>query len=155
MTVMQLVRRTLSFSSISRGKMWKLGKLNHIAVATPNLKKATDFYKNILGARVSENVELPEHGVTTVFVNLGNTKLELLEILGEKSPISAFLDKNKNGGMHHICVEVDDINAAMEDLKSKNIRCLSEKPTIGAHGKPVVFLHPKDCHGILVELEQV
>ena len=97
---------------------------------------------------------LPEHGVTTVFVNLDNTKLELLHPLGEKSPIAGFLEKNKAGGIHHICIEVNDIQAAVADVKAKNIRCLSPEPRIGAHGKPVMFLHPKDCNGVLVELEQ-
>ena len=98
--------------------------------------------------------DLPENGVTTVFVELSNTKLELLHPLGEKSPIAGFLEKNKTGGIHHICIEVNDINAAVADVKSKNIRCLSQDPRIGAHGKPVMFLHPKDCNGVLVELEQ-
>ncbi|XP_065944484.1 methylmalonyl-CoA epimerase, mitochondrial isoform X3 [Magallana gigas] len=97
----------------------------------------------------------PDHGVYTVFVELGETKIELLNPLGDKSPIQNFLDKNKSGGMHHICIEVDNINEAMKDLKSKGIRLLSEESKIGAHGKPVVFLHPKDCNGVLVELEQV
>ena len=98
--------------------------------------------------------DLPEHGVTTVFVELSNTKLELLHPLGEKSPIAGYLDKNKAGGIHHICIEVNDIQAAVADVKSKKIRCLSAEPRIGAHGKPVMFLHPKDCNGVLVELEQ-
>ena len=98
--------------------------------------------------------DLPEHGVTTVFVELSNTKLELLHPLGEKSPIAGYLDKNKAGGIHHICIEVNDIQAAVADVKSKKIRCLSPEPRIGAHGKPVMFLHPKDCNGVLVELEQ-
>lgn len=133
----------------------KLGRLNHVAIATPNLKKATDMYKNILGAKVSAAEDLPAHGVTTVFVDLGNTKIELLHPFGEKSPIQNFLDKNKDGGIHHICIEVDDIHVAVDSLKSTGvIRILDPKPKIGAHGKPVVFLHPKDCGGVLVELEQ-
>ncbi|XP_062845860.1 methylmalonyl-CoA epimerase, mitochondrial [Trichomycterus rosablanca] len=135
--------------------LWKLGKLNHVAIAVPDLKKATAFYRDVLGAQVSDTVPLPEHGVYTVFVELGNTKLELLHPLGEKSPIAGFLEKNKAGGMHHICIEVDDINLAIADLKEKKIRLLSPEPRIGAHGKPVMFLHPKDCDGVLVELEQV
>ncbi|XP_064833277.1 methylmalonyl-CoA epimerase, mitochondrial-like isoform X2 [Oncorhynchus masou masou] len=136
------------------GSVWKLGRLNHIAIAVPDMEKATALYRDVLGAQVSDKVPLPEHGVYTVFVELGNTKLELLHPLGEKSPIAGFLQKNKSGGMHHICIEVDDINAAIVDLKARNIRTLSAKPRIGAHGKPVMFLHPKDCDGVLVELEQ-
>ncbi|CAK7294819.1 methylmalonyl-CoA epimerase, mitochondrial [Vulpes vulpes] len=149
--------RTFSTSQSSlqvAGPVWNLGRLNHIAVAVPDLEKAKAFYKNILGAQISEVVPLPEHGVSVVFVNLGNTKMELLHPLGNDSPIAGFLQKNKAGGMHHICIEVDDINAAVMDLKEKNIRSLSEETKIGAHGKPVIFLHPKDCGGILVELEQ-
>lgn len=136
------------------GKAWTLGKLNHVAIVTTNLEKATAFYKNILGATVSPPLPLPEHGVTTVFVELGNSKLELLLPLGEDSPIKNFLEKNTNGGIHHICIEVDDIEAAMQHLRKSNIRCLGEHPKIGAHGKPVIFLHPKDCSGVLIELEQ-
>ncbi|XP_053565477.1 methylmalonyl-CoA epimerase, mitochondrial isoform X2 [Bombina bombina] len=133
---------------------WKLGRLNHVAIAVPDLKKACSLYQDVLGAKVSETVPLPEHGVYTVFVELGNTKLELLHPLGQKSPISGFLQKNKDGGMHHICIEVDNIKEAIADLKKKKIRILSEEPKIGAHGKLVVFLHPKDCDGVLVELEE-
>ncbi|TRZ18882.1 hypothetical protein HGM15179_008212 [Zosterops borbonicus] len=143
-----------SFSQNIPSCLWKLGRLNHVAIAVPDLEKAQSLYKDVLGAQVSETVALPEHGVYTVFVELGNTKLELLHPLGEKSPIASFLQKNKTGGMHHICIEVDDIKAAMTELKKKKIRILSEEPKIGAHGKPVIFLHPKDCHGVLVELEQ-
>uniref|UniRef100_A0A8B9PQ17 Methylmalonyl-CoA epimerase, mitochondrial n=1 Tax=Apteryx owenii TaxID=8824 RepID=A0A8B9PQ17_APTOW len=150
--------RTLSTSNSHSqsipSSLWKLGRLNHVAIAVPDLEKAQALYKDVLGARVSEAVALPEHGVYTVFVELGNTKLELLHPLGEKSPIASFLQKNKTGGMHHICLEVDDIKAAVTELKEKKIRILSEEPKIGAHGKPVIFLHPKDCHGVLVELEQ-
>ncbi|VTJ67292.1 Hypothetical predicted protein [Marmota monax] len=134
--------------------VWNLGQLNHVAIAVPDLKKSTAFYQNILGAQVSEVVPLPEHGVSVVFVNLGNTKMELLHPLGNDSPIAGFLQKNKAGGMHHICIEVDNINAVMMDLKKKKIRILSEEVKIGAHGKPVIFLHPKDCGGVLIELEQ-
>ncbi|KAJ7311269.1 hypothetical protein JRQ81_006883 [Phrynocephalus forsythii] len=136
------------------GFLWHLGRLNHVAIAVPDLEKASCFYKDILGAQVSRAVPLPDHGVYTVFVELGNTKLELLHPLGENSPISGFLQKNKAGGMHHICIEVDNITDAVAELKKKKIRILSEEPQIGAHGKPVVFLHPKDCDGVLVELEQ-
>ncbi|KFO27316.1 Methylmalonyl-CoA epimerase, mitochondrial [Fukomys damarensis] len=136
------------------GPVWNLGRLNHVAIAVPDLEKAIAFYKNVLGAQVSDVVPLPEHGVSVVFVNLGNTKMELLHPLGSNSPIAGFLKKNEAGGMHHICIEVDDINKAVMDLKSKKIRSLSEGAKIGAHGKPVIFLHPKDCGGVLVELEQ-
>jgi len=131
-----------------------LGKLNHVAIAVPDLGSATKFYQQVLGAKVSQPQPLPEHGVTTVFVTLDNTKFELLHPLGEKSPIEGFLKKNASGGIHHVCIEVKDINASMKDVKSKNIRTLSDEPKIGAHGKPVVFLHPKDCGGVLIELEQ-
>ncbi|XP_076148048.1 methylmalonyl-CoA epimerase, mitochondrial [Alosa pseudoharengus] len=134
--------------------LWKLGRLNHVAIAVPDLEKATALYRDVLGAQVSATMPLPEHGVYTVFVELGNTKLELLHPLGEKSPIAGFLQKNKSGGMHHICIEVDDIKAAILALKAQNIRMLSAEPRIGAHGKPVMFLHPKDCDGVLVELEE-
>uniref|UniRef100_A0A1I7WTF0 Methylmalonyl-CoA epimerase, mitochondrial n=1 Tax=Heterorhabditis bacteriophora TaxID=37862 RepID=A0A1I7WTF0_HETBA len=130
-----------------------LGRLNHVAIATPDLKKSADFYRN-LGAKVSEAVPQLEHGVYTVFVELHNSKLELLHPYGEKSPIQAFLNKNKDGGMHHICIEVNNIIKAMETAKSKGIRTLGDKPKIGAHGKDVIFLHPKDCGGVLIELEQ-
>ncbi|VDN42534.1 unnamed protein product [Gongylonema pulchrum] len=130
-----------------------LGRLNHVAIATPDLDKASAFYKN-LGAKVSEKVPQEEHGVYTVFVELPNTKLELLYPLGEKSPIQGFLEKNKMGGMHHICIEVKDINQAVEEVKKQGIRTLSKEARIGAHGKPVMFLHPKDCGGVLIELEQ-
>uniref|UniRef100_A0A8D0HWB0 Methylmalonyl-CoA epimerase, mitochondrial n=1 Tax=Sphenodon punctatus TaxID=8508 RepID=A0A8D0HWB0_SPHPU len=150
--------RTLLASYSSSQKvpysLWKLGRLNHVAIAVPDLEKAQSFYRDVLGAQVSETLPLPEHGVYTVFVELGNTKLELLHPLGERSPIESFLQKHKLGGMHHICIEVDNITAAVAELKEKKIRILSEEPKIGAHGKPVIFLHPKDCNGVLVELEQ-
>ncbi|XP_053129160.1 methylmalonyl-CoA epimerase, mitochondrial isoform X2 [Hemicordylus capensis] len=150
--------RTLSASCSLTQKaprsLWKLGRLNHVAIAVPDLEKAKSLYKDVFGAQVSETIPLPEHGVYTVFVELGNTKLELLHPLGEKSPITGFLKKNKDGGMHHICIEVDSITDAIADLKEQKIRVLSEEAKIGAHGKPVVFLHPKDCDGVLVELEE-
>ena len=133
-----------------------IGKLNHIAIAVPNIKEAADQYKNIFGAKVSEEVEQPDHGVTTVFVDLGNTKIELLEVLGEDSPIQKFIDKNPKGGMHHICLEVENINDAIKKLNTHEVSITGTgKPKIGAHGKPVVFLHPKDCNGTLIELEEV
>uniref|UniRef100_A0A023FUP7 Methylmalonyl-CoA epimerase, mitochondrial n=1 Tax=Amblyomma parvum TaxID=251391 RepID=A0A023FUP7_AMBPA len=145
--------RSLQTSQIARQK-WKILRLNHVAVATLQLEKLTNFYKDTLGLKVSEPVPQKEHGVTTVFVDVGNTKFELLLPLGDKSPIGNFLEKNKGGGAHHVCLEVDDIEAAVDDLKQKGIRMLAEKTRIGAHGKPVMFLHPKDCGGVLVELEQ-
>ena len=133
-----------------------LGKLNHIAIAVPDIKAAVKQYKEIFGAKVSEVVEQPDHGVSTVFIDLGNTKIELLEELGEDSPISNFVAKNPKGGMHHICIEVEDINAAIEKLNEHEVAITGTgKPKIGAHGKPVVFLHPKDCNGTLIELEEV
>ncbi|NTJ42103.1 methylmalonyl-CoA epimerase [Agrobacterium larrymoorei] len=133
-----------------------LGRVNHIAIAVPNLVSATATYQDTLGAVVSQPRALPEHGVTVVFVELPNSKVELLEPLGEGSPIAAFLEKNPSGGMHHICYEVDDIEAAAARLLATGARVLgSGKPMIGAHGKPVLFLHPKDFHGVLIELEQI
>lgn len=132
-----------------------LGRLNHVAIAVPNLKAGIAVYENMLGAKVSEPQAEPDHGVTVVFVELANTKIELLEPLGENSPINAFLEKNTSGGIHHICYEVDDIIAARDKLKNEGARVLGDgEPKIGAHGKPVLFLHPKDFCGTLVELEQ-
>jgi methylmalonyl-CoA/ethylmalonyl-CoA epimerase len=132
-----------------------LGRLNHVAIAVPDLEAATATYRDTLGAAVSAPQALVEHGVTVVFVDVGNTKIELLEPLGEASPIAAFLAKNPSGGMHHVCYEVDDILAARDRLKAAGARVLGEgEPKIGAHGKPVLFLHPKDFSGTLVELEQ-
>lgn len=130
-----------------------IGRLNHVAIATADLEKSAGIYRDLLGATVSEPHALPEHGVTVVFVDLPNTKIELLQPQGEKSPIAAFLEKNPNGGMHHVCYEVPDIAAAAAGLKAQGARVLGE-PKIGAHGKPVLFLHPKDFVGTLVELEQ-
>ena len=130
-----------------------IGRLNHVAIATADLAKATAVYRDFLGAKVSEPHALPEHGVTVVFVELPNTKIELLQPLGEKSPVAAYLEKNPSGGMHHVCYEVPDITAAAAKLKEQGARVLGE-PKTGAHGKPVLFLHPKDFVGTLVELEQ-
>ena len=132
-----------------------IGRLNHVAIAVQDLAAATRVYSETLGADVTAPLPQPEHGVTVVFINLPNTKIELLEPLGEGSPIAGFLDKNPNGGIHHVCYEVDDIMAARDRLVSDGARVLgSGEPKIGAHGKPVLFLHPKDVCGTLVELEQ-
>jgi methylmalonyl-CoA/ethylmalonyl-CoA epimerase len=132
-----------------------LGRLNHVAIAVPDLAAASAIYRDTLGAKVSAPQALPEHGVTVVFIDTGNSKIELLEPLGEASPIAPFLEKNPSGGMHHLCYEVDDILAARDRLKASGARVLGDgAPKIGAHGKPVLFLHPKDFVGTLVELEQ-
>jgi len=133
-----------------------LGRLNHVAIAVPDLAAASAQYKTMLGAEVTEPQVLPEHGVIVVFILLPNTKIELLEPLGEDSPITAFLAKNPSGGMHHVCYEVEDILAARDHLKAEGARVLGDgEPKIGAHNKPVLFLHPKDFNGTLIELEQV
>jgi methylmalonyl-CoA/ethylmalonyl-CoA epimerase len=133
-----------------------IGKLNHVAIAVPDLPAAAALYRDVLGAKVSEPVDLPPHGVTVVFVSLDNSKIELLHPLGENSPIQAFLDRNAAGGIHHLCYEVEDILAARDKLKAAGARVLGDgEPKIGAHNKPVLFLHPKDFLGTLVELEQV
>ena len=132
-----------------------IGRLNHVAIAVPDLETAAAQYRDALGAKVSEPRDEPDHGVTVVFVELDNTKIELLHPLGDGSPIQGFLDKNPAGGMHHVCYEVDDIAAARDRLKAQGARVLGDgEPKIGAHGKPVLFLHPKDFCGTLVELEQ-
>jgi len=133
-----------------------IGKLNHIAIAVPNLVEASSVYNDILGAKVSEPIAMPEHGVTTVFVELPNTKIELLEALGKDSPIAKFIENNPKGGMHHICYEVEDIFKARDEMIAKGITVLgSGEPKNGAHNKPVIFMHPKDFMGTLIELEQV
>jgi methylmalonyl-CoA/ethylmalonyl-CoA epimerase len=132
-----------------------IGRLNHVAIAVPDLAAATAVYRTMLGADVSEPVPQPDHGVTVVFVTLPNTKIELLEPLGADSPIANFLERNASGGIHHICYEVDDILAAAAALRDQGARVLGTgEPKTGAHGKPVLFLHPKDFCGTLVELEQ-
>ncbi len=132
-----------------------IGKLNHVAIAVPELAKAAAVYRDLLGAEVSAAVPQPEHGVTTVFITLPNTKIELIAPLGDNSPIAKFLQRNPDGGMHHVCYEVPDIGAARDALKAAGARILGDgEPKIGAHGKPVLFLHPKDFAGTLVELEQ-
>jgi methylmalonyl-CoA/ethylmalonyl-CoA epimerase len=132
-----------------------LGRLNHVAVAVKNLSEAMALYRDVFGARVSGPLQQPEHGVTVAFVDLGNTKVELLEALGDNSPIAAFMQKNPDGGMHHLCYETSDIFAARAAFQASGGRVLGDgEPKIGAHGKPVLFLHPKDCAGVLIELEQ-
>ncbi len=133
-----------------------IGRLNHVAIAVPDLEAARALYRDTLGARVSAIEDQPEHGVRTVFVELPNTKVELLGVLGERSPIAAFLERYPAGGIHHLCYEVEDILAARDRLLARGARVLGDgEPRIGAHGKPVLFLHPKDLLGTLVELEQV
>ncbi|XP_022108699.1 methylmalonyl-CoA epimerase, mitochondrial-like isoform X2 [Acanthaster planci] len=133
---------------------WSLGRLNHVAIAVPDLTDAVKVYRDVFQAKVSEPQALPEHGVTVVFVELENTKLELLEPLGDNSPIGGYLKKKPGGGMHHVCLEVNNISEAMKTLQEKKVKVLDPEPKIGAHSKPVVFLHPKDCGGVLVELEE-
>ena len=132
-----------------------IGRLNHVAIAVPQLTAAVAQYRGTLGAQVSEPMPQPEHGVTVVFVTLPNTKIELLEPLGEQSPIAAFLQRSPSGGIHHLCYEVADIRAASDRLRAAGARVLGDcEPKIGAHGKPVLFLHPKDFAGTLIEIEQ-
>ena len=130
-------------------------KFNHVAIVVPNLDEAAQKYKNILGAKVSKSFDYLEHGVSVVFVELDNTKIELMHPYGDKSPIKSFLEKNKSGAMHHICIEVKDIFKACEEMKKNDVRILGDgTPKNGAHNKPVIFLHPKDFFGTLIELEQ-
>jgi methylmalonyl-CoA/ethylmalonyl-CoA epimerase len=132
-----------------------IGRLNHVAIAVPDLATAARRYRDILGAEISETVPQPEHGVTTVFVSLPNTKIELIAPLGEASPIANFLMRNPEGGIHHVCYEVEDIIVARDRLVGQGARVLGDRePKVGAHGKPVLFLHPKDFNGTLIELEQ-
>ena len=132
-----------------------LGKLNHVAIAVPDLDKASKVYRDMLGAQISPRQEQPDHGVTTIFIALANTKIELLEPLGDKSPVAGFLKRFPDGGVHHLCYEVEDIFAARDKLVANGARVLGDgEPKTGAHGKPVLFLHPKDFCGTLVELEQ-
>ena len=130
-----------------------IGQLNHVAIAVRNIASAADVYRRTLGAEVSDPMPQPAHGVTTVFISLPNTKIELLEPLGDASPIAKFLDRNPDGGIHHVCYEVEDIEAARRQLVRQGARMLGE-PKMGAHGKPVLFLHPKDFCGTLIEIEQ-
>jgi methylmalonyl-CoA/ethylmalonyl-CoA epimerase len=133
-----------------------IGRLNHVAIVVPDLARASSLYRDVLGAEVSAPLDLPAHGVTTVFVTLANTKIELLKPLGDNSPIASFLERHPDGGMHHLCYEVEDIIAARDKLRQDGARVLGNgEPAPGAHGKPVLFLHPKDFAGTLIELEQV
>ena len=133
-----------------------IGRLNHVAIVVPDLARASALYRDMLGAEVSAPLDLPAHGVTTVFVTLANTKIELLKPLGDNSPIASFLERHPDGGMHHLCYEVEDIVAARDKLRQDGARVLGNgEPAPGAHGKPVLFLHPKDFAGTLIELEQV
>lgn len=133
-----------------------IGRLNHVAIAVPDLDAARAMYRDIFGARVSEPLDLPEHGVTTVFVDLGNSRIELLHPLGADSPIAGFLARQPAGGIHHLCYEVADIRAARDRLRAAGMRVLGDgEPRPGAHGRPVLFLHPKDAFGTLIELEEV
>lgn len=133
-----------------------IGRLNHVAIAVPDLEKAADKYRNALGAVVGEPQDLPQHGVTVVFVDLPNARIELLHPLGADSPILGYLDRNSSGGIHHLCYEVEDIRAARDRLKREGARVLGDgEPKTGAHGNPVLFLHPKDFDGALIELEEV
>jgi len=134
-------------------EMTMIGRLNHVAIAVCDIAKAAEVYRRTLGADVSEAAPQPEHGVTTVFITLPNTKIELIAPLGDASPIAKFLERNPDGGIHHVCYEVDDIRAARDSLKAQGARVLGEAK-MGAHGKPVLFLHPKDFCGTLIELEQ-
>ena len=132
-----------------------IGRLNHVAIAVSDIAKASKVYRDTLGAEVSAKVAQPDHGVSTVFITLPNTKIELLEPLGSDSPIAKFLERNPDGGIHHVCYEVPDIRVARDKLKAQGARVLGDgEPKIGAHGKPVLFLHPKDFAGTLVEIEQ-
>ena len=132
-----------------------IGRLNHVAIVVPDLAAAAETYSGTLGARVSDPIEMPEHGDTTIFVELPNSKIELLHPLGTDSTVAKYLERNPDGGMHHICYEVDEITAARDQLVAKGARILGDgEPRIGAHGKPVLFLHPKDFCGTLIEIEQ-
>jgi methylmalonyl-CoA/ethylmalonyl-CoA epimerase len=132
-----------------------IGRLNHVAIAVRDIAKAADVYRRTLGAQVSEAIAQPAHGVTTVFITLPNTKIELLEPLGETSPIARFLDRNPDGGIHHVCYEVENIHIARDKLRDEGVRVLGDgEPKMGAHGKPVLFLHPKDFCGTLIEIEE-
>jgi len=133
-----------------------IGRLNHVAIAVPDLTQAVALYRDVLGAKVSDPVDQPDHGVTVVFISLPNSKIELLAPLGDGSPIAKFLQRNPEGGVHHLCFEVADITAARDTLQAAGARVLGEgEPKIGAHGKPVLFLHPKDFCGTLIEIEQI
>ncbi len=131
-----------------------IGNLNHVAIVVPDLRAACELYETAFGGKLSDRVELPEQGVSVVFVTLPNTKIELLEPLGADSPVTRFLERNPGGGIHHICLEVPDLEEAQDRVTGEGLRVLGAGPSIGAHGKPVIFLHPRDCLGTLVEFEE-
>ncbi|XP_027195728.2 ethylmalonyl-CoA/methylmalonyl-CoA epimerase-like [Dermatophagoides pteronyssinus] len=142
-------------NSNSSGSSWKILRLNHIAIASKTIEESSTLYKDKFRMETSDKHAQPDHGVNTMFVDCGNTKIELLDPITDcKSPIENFLDKNPTGGIHHLCFEVDNLDAACLDLRQRGLRLLSDRPKIGAHGKPVIFCHPKDCSGVLIELEQ-
>ncbi|KAJ5075120.1 methylmalonyl-coa epimerase [Anaeramoeba ignava] len=149
-----LTRKLTTIFKEEKKENFEIGRFNHIAIAVPDLKKAGEMYKNTFGAEISEIMHLPEHGVSTIFVKLANTKIELLHPLGEKSPIKGFLEKNPMGGIHHMCLEVENIQKAIKQMEKSNIKTIGKEPKIGAHNKPVIFLHPKSVGGVLIELEQ-
>ncbi|THD21869.1 Methylmalonyl-CoA epimerase /ethylmalonyl-CoA epimerase [Fasciola hepatica] len=133
---------------------WNVAGLNHVAVVVPNIEAASAFYRDTFGVKVDEPTQAKEHGVTVAFVHFGNTKIELLSPLGEGSPVAKFLEKNKNGGLHHVCIEVDNLGEAIRGIKQKNLRFLAPEPKIGACGLPIIFMNPKDASGVLTELEE-
>ncbi|KAJ3436919.1 methylmalonyl-coa epimerase [Anaeramoeba flamelloides] len=149
-----ITKQNLGYSFSSFKDNFKFGKLNHVAIVVPDLQKSAKLHKEVFGAECSGEIEIPEHGVKTVFAKYENTKVELLHPLGEKSPIDKFLKQNPLGKVHHLCYEVEDLAEAIVHVKRMGVRTLGKKPKIGAHGKPVMFLHPKDCDGVLIEMEQ-
>ncbi|KAH7637289.1 methylmalonyl-coa epimerase [Dermatophagoides farinae] len=152
---LQIFKRYNNNSNSSSGSSWKILRLNHIAIASKAIEESSILYRDKFQMITSDKHAQPDHGVNTMFVDCGNTKIELLDPIANcKSPIENFLDKNPTGGIHHLCFEVDDLEAACNDLRQRGLRLLSERPKIGAHGKPVIFCHPKDCSGVLIELEQ-
>ncbi|TGZ64830.1 hypothetical protein CRM22_006139 [Opisthorchis felineus] len=134
-------------------KPWKVTGLNHVAMVVPDVEKAATFYRDTFGVQVDKPFTAEAHGVHVAFVHMGNTKIELISPIDEHSPVAKFLERNKSGGLHHICVEVDDLRGAVEGIKKKNLRFLAPEPKVGACGLPVIFMHPKDANGVLIELE--
>ncbi len=149
------VSRLFRSSFVFKNRASSLNKLNHVAIAVPDIEKSVKFYKEVLNAKCSAIEPQPDHGVSTVFIDVGgDTKVELITPLGDNSPIKSFLEKNQSGGLHHICIDVEDIEESVRQLRASNVRTLTPETKIGAHGKPVIFLHPKDCNGVLLELQQ-